>query len=475
MTRSGLIVSVLFLLWSCLNVGALECGFECYNNSTCAESDADFSDHPTKVNGDPLDIHVETNRDGMHCKCPPGFTGLRCARTYLSCLNDESHKCYHGGQCIEGLEDIYGNSQYFCDCSTAVENGVTYAGKYCELPAINVCDSAGEKFCVNGMECKPDWHKTPLHPCKCGSEYTGPHCEFKKGTVPECNMTCHNGGACRLGIQNLQLARLEYQDFWQSQVNAMHCECPEGFFGTQCDIKAEVCGDKHCFNGAKCVPGKLGKMHCDCSYANTPMASYAGRWCQYQSSTFCEKAQDADGHTFCVNGGTCKAGGSHLGCNCPPEFHGPLCQLRKGKEQAEECKLTCANGGKCRKGAKDYKLLGSLSGLHMSDITNKTHDENFEHCACPDGFTGLTCETKVETCGAGEHVCFHGSRCVKSAGEHFCRCDAAFTAFSKTAGKYCQHKSTSICTANGQPGLGKDEMAFCVNGGVCLGFADGNG
>jgi hypothetical protein len=46
--------------------------------------------------------------------------------------------------------------------------------------------------------------------------------------------------------------------------------------------------------------------HCDCTTANTDDKSYAGRFCQYESSHFCEKELDLDGQAFCVNGGQCK-------------------------------------------------------------------------------------------------------------------------------------------------------------------------
>eukprot|EP00542_Grammatophora_oceanica_P017894 CAMPEP_0194042992 /NCGR_PEP_ID=MMETSP0009_2-20130614/14699_1 /TAXON_ID=210454 /ORGANISM="Grammatophora oceanica, Strain CCMP 410" /LENGTH=56 /DNA_ID=CAMNT_0038687055 /DNA_START=33 /DNA_END=199 /DNA_ORIENTATION=- len=43
--------------------------FECLNDSTCAESAADFGNHPAG-----LDFQLEVERDGKHCACPPGFT-----------------------------------------------------------------------------------------------------------------------------------------------------------------------------------------------------------------------------------------------------------------------------------------------------------------------------------------------------------------------------------------------------------------
>eukprot|EP00543_Licmophora_paradoxa_P004740 CAMPEP_0202454642 /NCGR_PEP_ID=MMETSP1360-20130828/12321_1 /ASSEMBLY_ACC=CAM_ASM_000848 /TAXON_ID=515479 /ORGANISM="Licmophora paradoxa, Strain CCMP2313" /LENGTH=106 /DNA_ID=CAMNT_0049074001 /DNA_START=116 /DNA_END=433 /DNA_ORIENTATION=- len=97
-----------------------QCTLQCMNDSICMKGTTDFSDHPTK-DGVPLEFHVNGDKDGYHCSCPHGFTGLKCGRKYANC-NDGVHKCYHGGKCLEGLEDIYGNDQLYCDCSEAQDD-----------------------------------------------------------------------------------------------------------------------------------------------------------------------------------------------------------------------------------------------------------------------------------------------------------------------------------------------------------------
>ena len=106
-----------------------------------------------------------------------------------------------------------------------------------------------------------------------------------------------------------------------------------------------------------------------------------------------------------------------------------------------------------------------MSGLEH--ITNQTNTDDFEHCTCPVGYTGLTCDVEVKTCGKGEHLCLHGSTCVAKGDKFSCDCDAAFTGLHKFGGEYCQHKSTEICTPDGKPGIGKNNFAFCVNNGKC--------
>jgi hypothetical protein len=88
------------------------------------------------------------------------------------------------------------------------------------------------------------------------------------------------------------------------------------------------------------------------------------------------------------------------------------------------------------------------------------------------GWMGVKCEHKVEICGDNEHACFFGGKCVKDGDNHACDCQAAFTAFDKIAGTYCQHKSTTICTKNSQPATGNSNFAFCVNNGKCRDTVD---
>lgn len=140
--------------------------------------------------------------------------------------------------------------------------------------------------------------------------------DYPTGEIPECTMKCQNGGHCKLGIKNYKVAEFGYQTFWKNSTNDfMHCMCPEGFFGLECEVESQECGEHHCFNGGTCVTvgteieGGIVDHHCDCTSARTEEKSYAGRFCQYESSNFCDKTLGPNGLEFCVNGGTCKAVG----------------------------------------------------------------------------------------------------------------------------------------------------------------------
>jgi hypothetical protein len=94
-------------------------------------------------------------------------------------------------------------------------------------------------------------------------------------------------------------------------------------------------------------------------------------------------------------------------------------------------------------------------------LINNTNLPAFEYCVCPDGYAGNQCEYVAHQCPQSDHVCFHGSECVKSGEDYKCNCDAPQKAGVSSAihlaGPYCQHKATSECQSEN----------FCVNNGVC--------
>lgn len=126
------------------------CPLDCKGGSRCVRGNADFTKFTTTKNSMPFlkDLHD----GGYFCQCPPGRTGLLCEREYESC-NDGLHFCFHGGKCLSGLKDVYGNEQHYCDCGDAVFEGKNYAGKFCEAEAVDFCGTAaeyGNVFCTNG-------------------------------------------------------------------------------------------------------------------------------------------------------------------------------------------------------------------------------------------------------------------------------------------------------------------------------------
>ena len=310
-------------------VDAATCPIDCQNDSVCREGYSDYSDHPKQSDGQPFDFLRVTAVNGHYCDCPPNWTGIRCGREYEVCppsANGKHHFCYHGGTCLDGMEDTIADNKQFCDCSKAAHNGNPMRGKFCELEASDEVDNDGDGvmeansvpvifcdpntkqfFCYNDGTCK-DGFMTRDRYCDCQDGYRGPHCEFEHGHVPECDLTCENGGECRLGIKQYDEELLD--GFWDNHENYMTCDCPDGYFGNTCEKEGVPCGDKTCFNGAACeqalnVNGESAFV-CDCRTADTSTSSFAGDFCQSESTSFCTKTPGSNGHLFCTNGGICK-------------------------------------------------------------------------------------------------------------------------------------------------------------------------
>lgn len=175
---------------------ATECPLMCNNGGECKKGNSDFSNHPKETGKTPFTFQQTTNREGWYCDCKDGFTGLRCNRHYDICPVDnsssiasnivDSHYCYHGGKCIDGLTDgshsDIDDTERFCDCSNAQHNGVLYFGKYCEIEGAVRCDPNSQIFCTAQGFCADDY-ENKVHPCDCKQGHRGPHCEFILGSV----------------------------------------------------------------------------------------------------------------------------------------------------------------------------------------------------------------------------------------------------------------------------------------------------
>ena len=295
-------------------------------------------------------------------------------------------------------------------------------------------------------------------PCFCSDIYEGEHCEFRKGTVPECTLNCENGGHCVVGINDPDDADILYNlwgtgtdttttaDHETLQQKYMRCVCPTGYGGRNCEApisdEGESCGNYHCLNGGKCVEstftsdavgsGSNGSggvettYNCDCTTAGADTGDkYSGRMCQYKATEYCTEFDDSNtnledgiyGTSFCVNNGRCPSDPS-LPCECSDEFSGFKC---------------------------DYRIA---------------HPKTSQ---------------KPEPIECGEYMCYNGGKCIDS--EHvsaegtflkkMCDCSTAMTANDLFAGTNCQYKSTDICT-DPEPGAQSLEgVFFCTNHGTC--------
>ena len=199
---------------------APSCPIDCLSDAPCEIGSANYSFHPREPNGAMFTFLQKSSREGWFCDCPDGLTGIRCGRPYTICPpgGDEDeplHVCYHGGKCIDGLENSNSSGvashQRFCDCTDASHDDIPYYGKYCEIKGAVPCAPGSEIFCTANGSCK-DGFETKAHPCTCREGHRGPHCEFLRGQVPDCVLSCQNGGECTLGLKDFEEAK--YQSFW---------------------------------------------------------------------------------------------------------------------------------------------------------------------------------------------------------------------------------------------------------------------
>jgi hypothetical protein len=127
-----------------------------------------------------------------------------------------------------------------------------------------------------------------------------------------------------------------------------------------------------------------------------------------------------------------------------------------------KCSLDCKHGGTCQKGNKDLK---KEFGKYAEDVSHLWDEEtrDLEHCVCPEGSYGITCEYTIEQCDTEGHICLHGSTCATDADEIGCDCEAAE---HNTAGLFCEFFATNECPQ--EPQDDDTHRGFCTNGGTCV-------
>lgn len=442
------------------------CDLECPRNAPCRFGNADFSGRM-----DILTVGTETHRNGMHCDCPIGWTGILCDKKYETCTNQNGHECYNGGECILGLQDKYGNEQLFCDCS----NALGYVGKYCETPFEQKCDSShsknedesdgdGDMFCVNGGECNPDFPESSSQPCFCDEGQEGYHCEYKKNAVPECTLDCQNDGLCFVGATG-ESERAAQNHRWSLEESEEHmfCRCLQGFGGRLCESPAEQCGNSNdhvCLNGGKCVttsvqtPGgkDRSQYHCDCAIATNDNNDYfAGKYCEHEATSICS---NIDWNLFCTQGGACKSIPME-GCSCRNGTTGYKCEFifDNSDQDVGTQNDSNSNPNESEDGAKN----DNYSYDHNQDNSSSGNSDNKRTTLCAEGYclNGGYCVTE-------QIILQDGSYDMKE----YCDCSQAYDANSNYAGLYCQYKSTSLCFAENALQGSLDET-FCVHHGDC--------
>lgn len=84
----------------------------------------------------PFLLSFQDQEDGYHCLCPPGYYGLHCEHSTLSCADSP---CFNGGSCRERSQ----GTSYACECPP------NFTGSNCEKKV----DRCTSNPCANGASC----------------------------------------------------------------------------------------------------------------------------------------------------------------------------------------------------------------------------------------------------------------------------------------------------------------------------------
>lgn len=89
----------------------------------------------------PFLVSLQDQEDGYRCLCPPGYYGLHCEHSTLSCADSP---CFNGGSCRERNQ----GASYACECPP------NFMGSNCEKK-VDRCTSNpcanGESYCLANL------------------------------------------------------------------------------------------------------------------------------------------------------------------------------------------------------------------------------------------------------------------------------------------------------------------------------------
>jgi len=316
----------------------------------------------------------------------------------------------------------------------------------CGVNTHPICNSTNQKY-IDTMNYKCPM-SNDLEPYKCRVGF-----KFYDEYFPNVNTVTLSNGVCTA-------SRCAYCDCEEDEVKPGFV----GMTGRECDIEFMRCpeGTQTCFHGAPCVEVK-DAYACSCSNTTDSLVQYAGEHCEYVASDFCSINStlydvSSSGQWFCTNNGRCRDGITvpEYICRCNEGYFGLHCEF---KEEPPVCDITCENGGICSTGIKDFSKYDDA----LANFLKEGDGENVSYCVCPDGWTGTTCQYRVEECGA--NACLNGASCQEGMGGEYCDCSDVDLTDAKGnvipyAGMSCERVYTTMC--------GFDNSGyFCTNGGTC--------
>jgi len=454
--------------FSCEFIEGTDCTLDC-GRGTCKLGSPPDEDYLHAYWYDP-----DAQDKYQYCECPSGTNGKNCEATAVDCGD---YTCLNGGKCTSEAGAAMNGR---CNCIEAFDpvTDTYFDGLYCQYASTSVCYENGDEayFCMNGGKCAEEDFTLG---CDCTAGFGGFYCEFKD--PQDCTLDCKNGGTCVLGSEPDVSVDDAYWYNPEKEDQYQYCQCADGFSGPLCESSGnEKCGDSECFNGGTCITRTIDGRevnHCDCRDASHAGKYYAGSYCQYEATAICNVSGSSA--FFCVNNGNCKTD-YRQGCDCPADTRGFSCEFVLSESagtsssgeapsstivdevEDAECDLDCSGRGVCRNGIKDISDLGDATNAnHLS----YTHDD-FQHCVCVDGWTGINCEHEITNCDTNGHFCLHGSECVEES-SGLCDCSKADSDIADNfAGDHCEHTADVCISEVGNP------TSYCANGGKCKSTTD---
>lgn len=137
------------------------------------------------------------------------------------------------------------------------------------------------------------------------------------------------------------------------------CECLDGFYGQNCELRQNLCAVTPCFNGGVCQEFNGTTVECECP------PGFNGN--------FCEFVYDPCSQKHCQNGAICNEIDGDATCDCLPGYEGELCDKRIPIDFCENS--PCADGARCVSMTDGYQCLCEAGSIgkrcHLSPCDYK--------------------------------------------------------------------------------------------------------